>query len=230
MQAGERCDLGWFNGQQGQNCTITCQILTVPTCGNGVVDSEEECDDRNTRNADGCNAQCKIEYGKCGDGTVQSAFGEQCDAGPGNGRPDSDCDARCRWVRLPQCGDGKVDPATEQCDVGNRNGDYPETWCLSNCTLPYCGDGITAVNEQCDDGNTLSLDGCDYACRYEDAAQLLAILPGQPTGPQRPQELPGSIPTPARTPTGPGLVIFLASGIAAGIGMMRRRFLNRLRH
>jgi hypothetical protein len=35
--------------------------------------------------------------------------------------------------------------------------------------------------------------------------------------------LPAHIPTPARTPTGPGLVIFLASGAAAGWGATRKK-------
>ena len=227
VQAGERCDLGSFNGQQGYNCTTTCQVLTVSTCGNATVDAGEECDDGNVRNRDGCDTQCKIEQGSCGDGSVQSALGEQCDAGDVNGQPGADCDAACRWVRLPQCGDGTVDPAVEQCDTGRRNGNYPETRCLSNCTLPFCGDGINEVNEQCDDGNMLSGDGCDYACRLENPAApfFATLLPGQNLPPSQPQYT-GKIPTPARTPTGPGLVIFLASGAAAGFGLLRRRWLK----
>lgn len=41
-----------------------------------------------------------------------------------------------------------------------------------------------------------------------------------------PAYMPQYIPTPARANTGPGLVIFLASGAAAGIGVVRRRFLR----
>jgi cysteine-rich repeat protein len=32
---------------------------------------------------------------------------------------------------------------------------------------PLCGDGITEPGEQCDDGNTLSCDGCSASCRTE---------------------------------------------------------------
>lgn len=32
---------------------------------------------------------------------------------------------------------------------------------------PGCGDGAIEGAEQCDDGNTTNLDGCDLACRYE---------------------------------------------------------------
>jgi cysteine-rich repeat protein len=30
-----------------------------------------------------------------------------------------------------------------------------------------CGDGVRTGSEQCDDGNTVNLDGCDSACRFE---------------------------------------------------------------
>jgi cysteine-rich repeat protein len=30
-----------------------------------------------------------------------------------------------------------------------------------------CGDGVRSGSEQCDDGNTVNLDGCDHACRFE---------------------------------------------------------------
>jgi len=35
--------------------------ITSPVCGNGVVESGEECDDGNTTNGDGCSANCTIE-------------------------------------------------------------------------------------------------------------------------------------------------------------------------
>ena len=37
------------------------------------------------------------------------------------------------------------------------------------CTLlSYCGDGVLDANEQCDDGNRNSSDGCSATCQYED--------------------------------------------------------------
>ena len=32
------------------------------TCGNGVIDSNEECDDGNRENEDGCSEECRVEY------------------------------------------------------------------------------------------------------------------------------------------------------------------------
>lgn len=179
-------------------------------------DVGEECDDRNTRDLDGCSAQCKLETGECGDGIVQRAFGEECDAGSQNGTADSNCSWQCKYKVQPYCGDGTVQSEMgEQCDAGERNGSLNGTSCLENCQLPYCGDGVVTSGEQCDDGNQFDLDGCAFNCRYE-----LAAAPPPTYGRVTP---PPNVPTPAKTETGPGLVIFLASGAAAGVGLVRRR-------
>lgn len=36
--------------------------------------------------------------------------------------------------------------------------------CHTDCTLPRCGDGVTDAGEVCDDGNTVSGDGCKADC------------------------------------------------------------------
>jgi len=48
-------------------------------CGDGVVDSNEQCDDGNVANGDGCSSTCAIETppAVCGDGAVGGS--EQCD-------------------------------------------------------------------------------------------------------------------------------------------------------
>ena len=53
---GERCD-DQAPGASAVGC-VGCQI---PICGNGVFEGGEQCDDRNTRNGDGCSSQCRIE-------------------------------------------------------------------------------------------------------------------------------------------------------------------------
>jgi cysteine-rich repeat protein len=71
------------------------------SCGNGIVESGEECDD-GAGNLDlygepGCSFLCtKAAY--CGDGFVQDSAGEQCDLGPANGNWDSPCTNRCDFV------------------------------------------------------------------------------------------------------------------------------------
>jgi cysteine-rich repeat protein len=40
--------------------------------------------------------------------------------------------------------------------------------CTSECDLgPRCGDGETQADENCDDGNLLSGDGCSKRCKDE---------------------------------------------------------------
>lgn len=184
-----------------------------------------------------------MDAGSCGDGVPQAALGEECDEGEQNGQEGADCTADCKWVKLPECGDSILDILTELCDAGSQNGDYPGAPCRANCMLPYCGDGILDPNEECDDGNNLDGDNCNLDCTlFSGAAPIQgALIPpgggmssvGGPGGGVSSEGGEGglpsgqpdirTIPTPARTPTGPGLVIFLASGAAAGIGLARRR-------
>src|SRR6185312_13501325 len=42
----------------GDGCSATC--MSDETCGNGVVDVGEQCDDHNTTAGDGCAATCKL--------------------------------------------------------------------------------------------------------------------------------------------------------------------------
>jgi cysteine-rich repeat protein len=222
-QPFEQCDDGINNGTDISDCSVTCQIEGISSCGNGTLEKEkgEECDDGNTRNGDGCNRLCKIEVGKCGDRIVQTARGEQCD--DANQNNEDDCDNECQYVALSDCGDGVLNPATEQCDFGEEENSYaPNAWCRPNCTWQYCGDGVwDDFIEECDDGNNLDNDGCSAVCivEHSGAPPLTGDLSSS-----EPSLVFEQIPTPAKTPTGPGLVIFLASGAAAGIGIARRRF------
>jgi cysteine-rich repeat protein len=62
-----------------------------------------------------------------------------------------------------RCGNGLVEPG-EQCDTGGQS-----ATCDADCTRPQCGDGVvnTAAHETCDDGNTVSGDGCSSTCVTE---------------------------------------------------------------
>ncbi len=152
---GEQCDDG--NTVQNDSCDNNCKY----TCGNNVILAPETCDDGNRTSGDGCNSSCRTEY--CGDGTRQSALGEQCD--DGNTNNTDSCSNSCTLT----CGNGTV-AGSEQCDDGNRNnGDG----CNSSCQWEYCGDWTinkdhnTGVVDQCDDGNTNNGDGCSSTCRTE---------------------------------------------------------------
>jgi len=225
VQYIEQCDAGGLNGTINSFCSTTCQIASRSTCGNSTIQTGEECDDGNARSGDGCSSLCLRESGRCGDGIVQTALGEQCD--DGNRNPGDDCDNACQWVPLEDCGDAVLNAATEQCDNGAEQNSYaPNSWCRSNCTWQRCGDGVLDdFIEECDDGNNLDNDGCSSVCIVDHAgAPPLTGDLGATSGETAGDIVFEQVPTPAQTPTGPGLLIFLASGAAAGIGIARRRF------
>lgn len=57
--AGEECDQGSSNSDSLRNgCRTTCRVAF---CGDGVVDSNEACDDGNQLAGDGCSKSCSID-------------------------------------------------------------------------------------------------------------------------------------------------------------------------
>ncbi len=127
-------------------------------CGNGNVDSGEDCDDGNAASGDGCSSICLYE------GASVCAFA--CRDNPTSDCPGIGADAltycgsatdACLPVVSPCCGDGRVDyrgitgawsPRAEDCDDGNAtNGDGCSSSCMdegsSLGTSSYCGDGTT---------------------------------------------------------------------------------------
>jgi cysteine-rich repeat protein len=54
----EECDEGANNGKAGSGCTVACKEVK---CGNGTLESGEECDDGNVARLDGCDPICKVE-------------------------------------------------------------------------------------------------------------------------------------------------------------------------
>lgn len=176
---GEECD------QPGQGCSDACKAesgykcIKSPkpcsecsaeigsqckklNCGDGILDPDgyEECDlGANNGKGLGCTASCEVESGYacktdttgkttcdtvCGDG-IRTAD-EECDAGAKNGQADSGCSSVCTI----------------------KDGAYCKSNALgqtSNCTVGKCGDGKIGKGEVCDDGNTVSGDGCSADCK-----------------------------------------------------------------
>ena len=165
----------------------TGNICQAPTCGDGIANGDEACDDGNADNTDACNASC--EPARCGDGVVWTQL-EQCDDGnlddtdgcrnncararcgdgvvqvgvevcdDGNALANDACTNLCEFAR---CGDGFVREGFEECDDGNlQDGDG----CTNNCFAARCGDGVVQVGvEECDDRNSDNQDGCLNTCR-----------------------------------------------------------------
>ncbi len=59
---GETCTtLGYTGGTLSCSSSCTFNTASCSVCGNGVIDSGEECDDGNTATNDGCSASCQVE-------------------------------------------------------------------------------------------------------------------------------------------------------------------------
>jgi cysteine-rich repeat protein len=138
-------------------CSVERSVCVPLFCGDGRIDPGEVCDDGNNRDGDGCSADCKSTE-VCGNGIVDVAVGEECDAGP---HQTATCNLDCTIAR---CGDGKLNLAAgEQCDDGNRRGG---DGCSADCRLESCGNGIVDFGEECDLGPNNSNSGdCLVNCR-----------------------------------------------------------------
>ena|GEM_PF-1929065 len=134
--------------------TVSLTISNIITCGDGVLEGAEQCDDGNDDNGDACLDSCVIA--SCGDGVIQGKV-EGCD--DGNADNGDACLTTCEPAA---CGDGVVQTGVEGCDDGNDdNGDA----CLDTCVAATCGDGIVQVGlETCDDGNDDNGDACLDSC------------------------------------------------------------------
>jgi cysteine-rich repeat protein len=140
----EKCDPGLDPA-----CPASCV-----TCGDGLVENGEECDDANASNDDSCLNDCMAA--RCGDGFIKAGE-EACD--DGNPSNEDGCLSDCTAAR---CGDGFVNPEVEACDDANASNDDS---CLNDCTAARCGDGfVNPEAEACDDGNPSNEDGCLNEC------------------------------------------------------------------
>ena len=70
------------------------------------------------------------------------------------------------------CGDFSVFTKNIVGKVQAKNASAP-----ANCTSPVCGDGIAAGTEECDDGGTMSGDGCSSTCQLENTSALCDGIP-----------------------------------------------------
>jgi len=125
------------------------------SCGDGVRDPGEACDDGAANGADrACTPVCTVNT--CGDGYALAGV-EACDDGN-----DDDSDA-CVGCRAAVCGDGSVYKNVESCDGAGESPD-----CDVDCSVASCGDGTmnAAAGEQCDLGpaNGDYGGGCNDAC------------------------------------------------------------------
>jgi cysteine-rich repeat protein len=113
------------------------------TCGNGVVDELEECDDGDFDDWNGCTTLCEFT----------------CEA-------DEDCDD------LNPCNGKEVCTADNACDDsapdledGEECGPMRSCW-LGICVDDVCGDKVVSADEECDDGDLDPNNGCTPDCEW----------------------------------------------------------------
>ncbi|MCB9706562.1 MAG: DUF4215 domain-containing protein [Myxococcales bacterium] len=126
-----------------------------PSCGDGMVDAGEECDQGAKNSESGlCTPLCTLAT--CGDGYVYPAA-ESCDEGMDNAE-DAGCLPDCT---MNTCGDGFLYEGVEECDDGNTE---DHDGCTSECQIDLCGNGEVDFGETCDDGNQIDTDACLSTC------------------------------------------------------------------
>ena len=88
----------------------------------------------------------KVDVVRCPDGTY-CAVGYVCEPLQAD---DPSAGYRCNAAG---CGNGLLEPG-EDCDLGDRNSDAPDSACRTDCTKQRCGDGIvdSGKGAECDDG------------------------------------------------------------------------------
>ena len=207
VETGELCDDG--NTASGDGCSADCSAVEEgyecppsggactkanpapkeAECGNGSLEGDEKCDDGNTASGDGCSADC-------------SAVEEGYECPPSGGA----CTKANPAPKEAECGNGSLE-GDEKCDDGNTaSGDGCSADCSAveegyecppaggACTKAnpepkdaVCGNGTLEGDENCDDGNTASGDGCSADCSTVEEGYECPLSGGACTKKQAPK-------------------------------------------
>lgn len=139
-----------------------------PVCGDGEVTGNEQCDNGDAGANATCDSTCRFT---CGNGAVDSQFGEQCDPGIASG--DGACPAACDdqqqcttdILQHPQtcqatCSHALITTAItgDGCCPAGANATTD-----SDCTAA-CGNGVVEAGERCDPGIASGPGACPVAC------------------------------------------------------------------
>ncbi len=160
-------------------------LCKLTSCGNGTVDSGEQCDLGTGANGPGtgCELDCQFSCqttptDSCPSADPCSVAPQKCTPVTVGGKGGQKCQAKTPIATCGACGGGnicvgnvcKANACGDKCVVGSETCDPPNgTTCSTTCTTIVCGDGKREGAEQCDDGQLppLNLDGCNATCKFE---------------------------------------------------------------
>ncbi len=197
----ESCKPVTVSGKTGQKCTAgtplaenatcatgrTCKsgFCASALCGNGTIDTGEDCDFGAGLNVagSGCQPDCKFTCANdtaCSDANACNGT-EVCQAVVVGGKNGKKCAAGTALAACATCGTGGAGVCvTGLCKTpacGDSCVTAPETCepkstatCDASCKTikaAVCGDGVRDLGERCDDTATVNLDGCDALCQFE---------------------------------------------------------------
>ncbi len=128
-------------------CNAAGACVASATCGNGMVNPGEQCDDGNANNNDGCRSNCTFTC----TGANANVNCDDANACTTNTCTGTGAASRCS---NPTVGNGTTCGGTNICVTGA-------------CVAPRCGDSVRTGAEACDDGaNANNNDGCRSDCTF----------------------------------------------------------------
>lgn len=151
------------------SATCTSTVTVVPTCGNGIVEGTEQCDDGNTVDGDGCSSACQKEnhppVAQCQDVTVYTGAGglasDYCakvDAGSYDPDPN-------QLVSFSFSNCAPVPAGAYTITMTVTDPFQVAASCVSQLTVkPTCGNGVVEIGEVCDAG-TGPYTACSPDCK-----------------------------------------------------------------
>ena len=153
----------------------------APVCGDGIVTPPEECDDGVNDGSRGCDSSCHFVCVST-DSTRNCAPTDPCQGTATCDDSTHLCSARTPLSDGTACGNGLTCQGG-QCVASSCGTAADCTPCAGGvcksgaCAASVCGDGCrdSSRGEQCDDGNTVNLDGCDSTCHFEQNQRATSV-------------------------------------------------------
>ena len=198
----------WLTGYTGSDPSSTTTWKEI--WGDGIKVGTEKWDDGNTIDGDGCNSSwASVESGWvwtggnsstkdtcsfCTTGIYQNdstnptawvphwgdglkAGSEKCD--DGNTNNGDGCKNDCTTIESSWVWSGGSTNSKDTCTFWST-GWYQNSSANPQTCVSRCGDGVKTSNESCDDGNTISGDGCASEWKNEDGWVCGVVIPGLP--------------------------------------------------